>query len=151
VKGKLVCQWTQVCRNCNFLVTLDSKHEYFKKFCNYCLYMQPFSHFCYVAPLKPSKLSDRFMYVFFHTECTQDLEKLDGSFEHVPNLICAQQMCSKCQTVDDLNIDLNSGKRSQVFWEDNIGKFIITSCPDRLQTRYMLFYRNLVDTTRSFC
>jgi len=37
-------------------------------------------HFCYVAPLKPSKLSDRFMYVLFETECTQDFKKCDGSF-----------------------------------------------------------------------
>jgi hypothetical protein len=35
-KGKLVCQWRQVCRNCNFLETSNSKHECFKKFCNYC-------------------------------------------------------------------------------------------------------------------
>jgi hypothetical protein len=58
-----------------------------------------------VAPLKPSKVIDKFMYVFYDTECTQDLEKRDGFFEHVPYLICAQQMCSKCQAVDDLNID----------------------------------------------
>ena len=45
--------------------------------------------------LWPSKLIDRFMYVLFDTECTQDLEKCDGSFEHVRNLICVQQMCSK--------------------------------------------------------
>jgi len=36
VKGKVVCQWRQVCRNCSFTVTSDSKHEYFKRFCNYC-------------------------------------------------------------------------------------------------------------------
>jgi len=56
------------------------------------------------------------MYVFFDTECTQDLEKYDGSFEHNPNLICAQQMCSKCEAVDDLNVDCKQcGKRTQVF------------------------------------
>jgi hypothetical protein len=96
VKGKLVCQWRQICRNCSYLVTLDNKHECFKKFCKYCYKNQPSGHFCYVAPLKPSKLSDRFLYIFFYTECTQDLEKHDGAFVHVPNLICAQQMCSKC-------------------------------------------------------
>jgi len=30
VKGKLVCQWRQVCRNCSYLVTAYSKHECFK-------------------------------------------------------------------------------------------------------------------------
>ena len=45
--------------------------------------------FCYVTPLKPSKLTERFMYVFFDSECTQDFEKHDGSFEHIPILKCA--------------------------------------------------------------
>jgi len=31
VKGKLVCQWRKVSRNCNYLV-----NERFKKFCNFC-------------------------------------------------------------------------------------------------------------------
>ena len=61
-----------------------------------------------MAPLKPNKLKDMFMYVFFDTECTQDLEKCDGSFEHVPNLTCAQQMCSKCEAVDYLSFIVNS-------------------------------------------
>jgi len=79
-----------------------------------------------VAPLKPSKLTDRFLYVFFDTECTQDLEKHDGPFDHIPKLICAQQMCSKCEAVDDLNVDCKlCGKRSHEFWaEDPVGKFI---------------------------
>jgi len=95
VKGKLVCQWRQVCRNCSYLVTSDSKHECFKKFCTFLNKKQLSDHLCYVAPLKPSKLSNKYLYVFFDTECTQDLEKCDGSFEHVPKLICAQHMCFK--------------------------------------------------------
>ena len=95
VKGKLVCKWRQVCRNCSFRVTSDSKHECFKRFCTYCYKNQPSGHFWYMAQLKPSKLTDRVFYVFFDTECTQDLEWHDGSFEHIPNLICALQMCSK--------------------------------------------------------
>jgi hypothetical protein len=125
VKGKLVCQWRQVCRNCNYLVTADSKHECFKKFYTFCNKKQPSGHFCYVAPLKPSKLLDKFLYVFFDTECTQNLEKRDGSFEHVPNLKCAQQMCSKCETVNDLSADCErSGKRIHVFWQEHVVKFI---------------------------
>jgi len=108
VKGKLVCQWRQVCRNCNFLVTFNNKYECFKTFCSNCNKLQPSGRFCYVAPLKPSKLTNRFLYVFFDTECTQDLERCDGSFEHIHNLICAQQMCSECEAVDDLSVDFNS-------------------------------------------
>ena len=73
-----------------------------------------------MAPLKPSKLTDRFLCVSFDTECTQDLEKRDGSFENVPNLIYAQQMRSKCEAVDDLSVDCkHCGKHSHVFWEED--------------------------------
>ena len=102
VKSKLVCQWRQVCRNCSYLVTGYSKHECNKTFCTNCNKKQPSGHFCYVAPLTASKISDKYMYVFFDTEYTQDLARDDGSFGHIPNLICAQQMCSECQTVDDM-------------------------------------------------
>ena len=63
---------------------------------------------------------------FFDTECTQDLERHDGSFVHVPNLICVQQMCSKCEVVvGDINVDCEQcGKRTHVFWQDPVGKFI---------------------------
>jgi hypothetical protein len=119
-----VCQWRQVCRNCSYLLTSDSKHECFKK-CTFCNKKQPSGHLCYVAPLKPSKLLNKYMYVFFDTECTQDLEKRDGSFEHVPKLICAQQMCCKCEAVEDVNVDWKEcGKRVHSFWQNPVGKFI---------------------------
>jgi hypothetical protein len=47
------------------------------------------------------------------------------SLEHVPNLICAQQMCSKCEAVDDVNVDCEQcGKRVHTFWQDPVGKCI---------------------------
>jgi hypothetical protein len=71
------------------------------------------------------KLSNKYMFVFFDTKYTQNLEKHEVSFEHVPNLICAQQMFSKCETIEDMNIDFEQcGKRVRVYWEDRIGKFI---------------------------
>ena len=119
VKGKLVCQWRQVCRNCCYSVTADSKHEGFKKFCNICKKKQPSGHYCYVAPVKPRKISDRFWYVFFDTECIKDLEKRDGSSEHVQKIICAQQLCCKCEAVDDLSVDFEQcGKRVHTFWQE---------------------------------
>jgi len=89
VKGKLVLQWRQVCRNCSFLVTRDSKYECFKKVCTFCNKKQASGHLCYLAPLKPSKLSNKHLYVFFDTECTRYLEKRDGSLEHAPNFMCS--------------------------------------------------------------
>ena len=53
--------------------------------------------------------------------CTQDLEKRDP----VTKLICALLMCSKCETIKDLNIDCQQcGKCTHIFWQDCIGKFI---------------------------
>jgi len=78
-----------------------------------------------VASLNPSKLSIKYLYVFFDTKCTEDLEKYDGSFEHVTNLICAQKMCSKCETLDDVNVNCEQcGKRVHTFWQDPLRKFI---------------------------
>ena len=65
-KGKQVCQWRQVCRNCNFSITTDFKHEYFKKFCTYCNKKQPSDQFCYVTPLKLNKLSNKYMFVLLY-------------------------------------------------------------------------------------
>ena len=63
--------------------------------------------------------------MFSSIRCTQYFENLDGSFEHVPNDTCAQQMCSKCEAVDDLSFDCKQcGKRSHAFWQDPVGKFI---------------------------
>ena len=66
------------------------------------------------------------MYVFFDTECTQGFQKHDGSSEHISKIICAQQMCSKCEAVDDFSVDCKQcGKRTHVFLaEDLVGKFI---------------------------
>jgi ribosomal protein L40E len=73
-----------------------------------------------VDPLKPSKVTDWLMYVFFDTECTQDFEKHDGSFEQIQHLICAEQMCSKCEAVDDLSGDCTQcRKRTHVFWAED--------------------------------
>ena len=65
------------------------------------------------------------MFVVFDTDCTQDFEKRDGTFEHVPNLIRAHQMFSKREAIEDINIDCEErGMRVHVFWEEPIGKFI---------------------------
>ena len=66
------------------------------------------------------------MYVFFDMECTKDFEKHDGSFEHIPKLIRAQQMCSKGEAVDALSVDCKQcGKRTHVVWTEHpLGIFI---------------------------
>ena len=65
------------------------------------------------------------MYVSFDTECAQNLENREGSFAEIANLIYGKQICSKCETVDDLYVDCEQyGKRVHVFRQDPVGKFI---------------------------
>jgi hypothetical protein len=66
------------------------------------------------------------MFVFFDVENTQDLERENGCFEHVPNLVCCHQTCPKCESVADISVDcVQCGKREHVFWgPDVIGKFV---------------------------
>ena len=69
----------------------------------------------------------------------QNLEKHDGSFERIPNLICAKEMCSKCEALDDLNVDCKQcGKRTHVFSAEHPAvKFLISGGPDHSRTRFM--------------
>ena len=78
VKNKLGCQWRQVCLNCSYLVTGDSKHECNKRFCTNCNKKQPSSHFCYVAPLTASKLSKKYIYAFFIGSVRKTLPGITG-------------------------------------------------------------------------
>jgi Tfp pilus assembly protein PilX len=89
MRGKLVCQWKSICRKCRHTVTTDNKHVCFMRHCTNCNTKKPSGNQCYVPPLKPGKHSDKFVYAFFDTECTQDRDRGEGSFEHKPNLLCA--------------------------------------------------------------
>jgi len=134
VIAKLLCQWREVCRNCSYTVTGDSKHECFKSSCNYCN-TQPSGHFCYIAPSKSSKLTDRFMYVAL----IWSAHRTSGSMMVPFNIFrtsCSREMCSKCEEVDDLNVDSKQcGKRTRVFWvEDPVGKFIISGSLNHSRT-----------------
>ena len=102
-----------------------------------------------MVPLKPSKVPDKFLYVFFDMECTQNLQKRDGSSEHVSNVICAQQMCCECEAVDDLTVDLNNVVSVPTCSGNTpyANLLIISDSPDHSLIRFMLFLTALVDTT----
>ena len=41
-------------------------------------------------------------------------------FEHIPNLVYAQQMCSNYEAVDDFSVDFKQrGKRTHLFWAED--------------------------------
>jgi len=56
-----------------------------------------------MRPLKDSlpPASDKVLYVFYDSETTQNTEYTDEAKLHVPNLVCVQQFCSKCEVVED--------------------------------------------------
>ena len=60
--------------------------------------------------------------------------------------------CSKFEAVDDLSVDFEQcGKRTHMLWQDPVADLlIISSCPDHLLIRFMLFHTTLVDTTHIF-
>jgi len=66
------------------------------------------------------------MDVFFDMEYTQEFEKHGRSFENIARYTCSKQMFSKCEAVEDLNVDGKPcGKRTNVFWvQFAVGKFI---------------------------
>ena len=83
-----------------------------------------------------------------------DLERHDGSFVVIPNLIYAQQMYSKCESVDDMNVDYEQcGKHTHVFFckTPQVNVLIISGSLDHSRTRFLPYHTILADTTPSFC
>jgi hypothetical protein len=68
---------------------------------------------------------DRLLYVFYDFETTQTTRYSSTARLHVPNLVCIQQFCSRCESSDDINQDCTQcGKRKHGFWEDPVGDMI---------------------------
>ena len=59
-------------------------------------------------------------------------------------------MCSKREAVDDMIVDCEQcGKRLHVFWQDTVGKVIISGSPDHSRKNFVLFHTTLTDTSHS--
>jgi hypothetical protein len=85
-----------------------------------------------MQPLKnvlPS--GDGILFVFYDFDTTQDTQYSDTAWLHIPNLVCIQQLCSRCESSD--NVDENCtqcGKRKYSFWEDPLGDLLNYLCED---------------------
>jgi hypothetical protein len=86
-----------------------------------------------MQPLKNVLTSgDGVLFVFYDFEKTQDTQYSDTARLHVPNLVCIQQCCSRCESSD--NVDENftqCGKGKHSFWEDPVGDLLSYLCEDR--------------------
>jgi hypothetical protein len=74
-----------------------------------------------MAPLKPERLSrDKVLYVFYGFETTQDTLFSDTATVHVPNLVCVQQLYTRCESEPDIERGCEQcDKRKHTFWEEN--------------------------------
>ena len=67
---------------------------------------------------------------FFET--TQDTKHSDRTTEHVPNLVCLQQFCSKCENISEIEQDcIQCGKRIHSFWDGPVGDMLSYLCESR--------------------
>ena len=51
---------------------------------------------------------------------------------HVPNLVCIEQFCSRCENIRDINIDCKQyGTLKHAFGDDPVGDLFIYLCKSR--------------------
>ena len=66
---------------------------------------------------------------FFYFESTHDTKHSDTANEHVPNLVCFLQFCSKCQKIWDIEQDcFQCGKRIHSSWNEPVGDMLSYFC-----------------------
>jgi ribosomal protein S27AE len=90
-------------------------------------------HLCFMRPLKNEPaFCERVLYVFYDLETTQDTRLHDKTSVHVPNLVCLQQLCSKCDSIPDNDQDcIQCGKCKHTFWDDPVGDMLSYLCESR--------------------
>ena len=76
--------------------------------------------------------SDTVLFVLYDFETTQDNKYSDSATVHAPNVFCLQQFCSKCENIQDINIDCEQcGRRKHTFWDDPVGDLLTYLCKSR--------------------
>jgi hypothetical protein len=129
---KRVCERKKCCRRCGDLIT-DKRHECNKGYCANCNQNKEIGHLCYMRPLmNVLPPSDGVLHVFYDFETTQNSRYSEKTTLHVPNIVCLQQFCMRCEGVADIEIDCEQfGKRKHSFWDDPIGDMMSNLCEPR--------------------
>ena len=68
-------------------------------------------------------LAIRYSYVFYDFETTQNTEYTAEAKLDVPNLVCGQQFCARCEGVEEGDC-VQFGKRNHSFWQDPVGELL---------------------------
>ena len=118
---------------CGELFVSGKPHECVNLYCEVCTANRVFRHLCYMQPLKNMlPPSDGVVYVFYDFETTQNTRFSETAKEHVPNLVCIQQFCSRCESIDDCERGCEScGIRKLAFWDDPVDDLITYLCEPR--------------------
>jgi hypothetical protein len=89
---------------------------------------------CFMRPLKdvlPAN-TDNVLYVFYVFETTQNKTYSNTAKAHLPNLLCVQQLCARCELMEDVSIDcVRCGRRKHSFWNDPVGDLLTYLCEPR--------------------
>ena len=65
------------------------------------------------------------LYVIYVFEATQNKRYPETAKAHVPNLVCMQLFCARCELKEDVSIDCERcGKRKHAFWNDTVGDLL---------------------------
>jgi len=67
---------------------------------------------------------DKVLYVFYDFGSTQNTEYTDDAKLHVPNLVCLQQFCSRCEGDEDGVDCVRCDRREHSLWEDPVGDLL---------------------------
>jgi hypothetical protein len=88
-----------------------------------------------MAPLledSPQSSNNKVLYVFYDFETTQNKRYSEKVTVHVPNLVCVQQFCSRCEGIADIDQDCEQcGIRKHSFWVDPVGDLLTYLCEPR--------------------
>ena len=79
-----------------------------------------------MSPLKNVLAAgDNLLEVFYDFETIQKARYSFRATLHVPNLICIQQFCSRCEDMEGVDRDsVQCGKRKHLFWDDPVGDML---------------------------
>ena len=83
-------------------------------------------------PAEEVTASDMALFVFYDFETTQDTKYSDSAIVHVQNLVSLEQFCSRCDNIQDINIDCEQcGRRKLTFGDDPVGDLLTYLCKSR--------------------
>jgi len=111
----------------------QNTHECNKRFFGTCKENKEDGLLCFMRPLvNVPDASEHVLYVFYDFETTEGTKPSVRTNEQVPNLVCLQQFCSKCENVWEIEQDcIQCVQRIHSFWEDPVGDMLIYFCEYR--------------------